>query len=159
MRNIKRPRIAMYLSQFHLCSLKLYKTLTTPQSSILYWSLISVVSQQISIALNISFSFVTLESVKTATQFIDSVKEFFSEEALSMGCSIFSCISYVFCIVAGNSGKKMSNAKYFTVYLIWMVFGLIIEYLPSGNSVLFIDSYLTDRSVITILDGILVRLE
>ncbi|KAK8807640.1 hypothetical protein WA171_000593 [Blastocystis sp. BT1] len=30
----------------------------------------------------------------------------------------------------------MSNAKYFTVYLIWMVFGLIIEYLPSGNSII-----------------------
>ena len=59
-----------------------------------------------------------------------------------MGCSVFSWISYIFCIVAGNSGKKMSNAKYFTVYLIWMVFGLVIEYLPTGNSVIHIESLL-----------------
>lgn len=36
----------------------------------------------------------------------------------------------------------MSNAKYFTVYLIWMVFGLVIEYLPTGNSVIHIESLL-----------------
>ena len=61
------------------------------------------------------------------------------------GCSIYSWLSYIFCCVAGNAGKKMSNAKYFTIYLIWMIFALVIEYLPS-NSVSFIT--VSDKQII-----------
>ena len=29
----------------------------------------------------------------------------------------------------------MSNAKYFTAFLLWMIFALVIEYIPGGSTV------------------------
>lgn len=34
---------------------------------------------------------------------------------------------------AGNVRKTMSNARYYTVYLIWMLFCIVIQFLPNND--------------------------
>ena len=51
------------------------------------------------------------------------------------GFNYIPVLSYICCFVKGNAGKKMSNAKYFTAFLLWMIFALVIEYIPGGRTV------------------------
>lgn len=50
-----------------------------------------------------------------------------------MVCGI-NPLTILFCAcgtVTGNAKKKMSNPQYYTIYLIWMLFCVLIEYVPS----------------------------
>ena len=54
-------------------------------------------------------------------------------------CSLFCCAAWG---LAGNAGKKMSNARYYTVYVIWMLFCVIFQLLPNNSVGVEITVYL-----------------
>lgn len=71
----------------------------------------------------------------------------FSLFSMALGNFCFTSLIYsVSCGILGNVGKKMSNARYFTVYVIWMILCLIIQYLPNNDTVgLYITPFMVDR--------------
>lgn len=55
---------------------------------------------------------------------------------ISMICGLSSCACCCFNALlgcAGNVKKTMSNARYYTVFLIWMLFCIIIQFLPNND--------------------------
>lgn len=48
---------------------------------------------------------------------------------------LIGLVATISCGVIGNMGRKMSNFLYFTVYVIWMILCMIIQFLPNNDTV------------------------
>lgn len=56
------------------------------------------------------------------------------------GFSPYTLLVNACCWVTGNAGKKMSNARYYTVFLVWTILCMIIGCIPGSVTVGEVDT-------------------